>query len=124
MSISCVLWWVIKGLALAPVSTGVNTGVSTSTNPSLSIKDWMHLIIFGLVKAIFLDSSFIIKSTYLLLYLSSTSVKPWNFSGSGFKALTKCVYSRHLIVTSPVLVFMILPLTPTISPISAVLNKL
>lgn len=45
-------------------------------------------------------------------------------AGSGFKAFTKGVYSKHLIVTSPVLVFIIFPRTPTISPISAVLNKL
>ena len=75
------------------------------------------------MKAIFLLSSFIIKSTYLLLYLSSISVSPWNFSGSGFKAFTRWVYSKHFNVTSPVLVFITRPVTPTISPISADLNK-
>ncbi len=46
-------------------------------------------MILGLVKATFLASSFMIKSTYLLLKRSSVSVKPWNFSGKGLNALDK-----------------------------------
>ena len=123
MSRSWVLWCVMKGLADAPVSNVFKIGVSTSVNPRLSMKFWIHLIILGLRNATLLDSSFIIKSTYLLRYLSSMSVNPWNFSGSGLKAFTKWVYSKHLIVISPVIVFITLPLTPTISPMSALLNK-
>ena len=76
MSKFCALWCVTNGLAEAPVKSVVNTGVSTSVNPSPSIKFCIHLIILGRKNATLLASSFIIKSTYLLLYLSSLSVKP------------------------------------------------
>ena len=80
-------------------------------------------MILGRDKATLFASSFIIKSTYLRLYLSSLSVNPWNFSGKGLKALVKCVYSKHLTVGSPVCVNITFPLTPTISPTSAILNN-
>ena len=79
-------------------------------------------MILGLVNAIFLASSFMIKSTYLLLYLSSISLKPWNFSGKGRNAFVKCVYSLTLIEHSPVFVINTVTLTPMISPISPFLT--
>ena len=54
------------------------------------------------MKATLRASSFMIKSTYLLLKRSSVSVKPWNFSGKGLKALVRCVYFSTRTVNSPV----------------------
>ena len=51
-----------------------------------------------------LDSSFMIRSTYLWRYLVSVSVNPWNFSGSGFKLLDNKITSSAWIDFSPVFV--------------------
>ena len=75
-------------------------------------------MILGRKNATLLASSFIIKSTYLLLYLSSLSVKPWNFSGSGLKDFVRSTTSFAWIEISSVLVLNTNPLIPIISPIS------
>ena len=73
----------MKGLAEAPVKRVVSTGVSTSMKSLVDRNVLIAFKICGLIKATRLESSFIIRSRYLLLYLSSISVKPWNFSGNG-----------------------------------------
>ena len=118
----CALWCVINGLALAPVNNVVSTGVSTSVKSLLPKKVRIAERIWGLMNATFIDSSFMIKSKYLLLYLSSLSVKPWNFSGKGLKDFVKCSYVWASIDNSPLCVLITRPVIPTISPKSLCLK--
>ena len=86
------MWCVTNGLALAPVNNVVSTGVSTSVKSLFPKKVRIADKICGLINATFIDSSFMIKSKYLLLYLSSLSIKPWNFSGKGLNDFVRCSY--------------------------------
>ena len=101
---------------------GCNTGVSTSRKPFSS--NILLIIVITLERNInvSLDFVFVIKSTYLRRYLSSISVSPWNFSGKGLSALDRWVNFVTRILNSSVLVFIIVPLIPTISPKSDLLK--
>ena len=62
----------MNGLAAAPPKIGCINGVSTSKNPLLSSILLIPEIIFVLFTNVSLTSLFIIRSTYLFLYLVST----------------------------------------------------
>ena len=81
-------------------------------------------MILLLVSKVFFTSGFIIKSTYLCLYLKSGSFSPWNFSGNGLNDLESNVTSFACTEISSVLVLNTKPVIPMISPISYVLNAL
>ena len=119
-----VLWCVINGLAVAPPDIVFNTGVSTSKNPFSSNIFLISLIIWLLFLNVSFTSGFIIKSTYLCLYLKSTSFNPWNFSGNGLNDFDSSVTSFACTEISSVLVLNTNPVIPMISPISHVLNAL
>ena len=118
ISISSVLWCVTNGLAVAPPAIVFSTGVSTSKYPFSSSIFLISVIIFVLIIKVSLTSGFIIKSTYLCLYLSSVSFKPWNFSGNGLKDFASSITFLACIEISPVFVLNTKPVIPIISPIS------
>jgi len=106
----------MNGLAAAPPKIGCINGVSTSKNPFPSNILLIPDIIFVLFTNVSLTSLFIIRSTYLFLYLVSISVSPWNFSGNDLIFLQSRVTTEALIVSSPVEVRKSFPSTPMISP--------
>ena len=123
---SKVLWWVIKGLALAPPGSVCKIGVSTSRYPLLLRKSLIRLIILVLFMKVSLTCGFTIKSTYLCLYLCSVSLNssyvfPSESSfgrGKGRKDLFNKVKSLTKTVFSPTFVVKSSPFMPMISPIS------
>ena len=122
-SLSKALCLVIKGLATAPPGIGCIIGVSTSIK-SLSFNELLtDSTIFVLSIKTFLESSLLIKSRYLCLYLISISDKPLNLSGIGLIDLVISTTSLASMVSSSVLVLNSLPLTPAISPKSQVLKS-
>ena len=122
-SLSKALWLVINGLATAPPGIGCIIGVSTSIK-SLSFNELL-IDSTTLVLSIktFLDSSLLIKSKYLCLYLVSISAKPLNLSGIGLMDLVNKITLDASIVNSSVLVLNNLPSTPIMSPKSHVLKS-
>ena len=118
MSILIALWCVTKGLAIAPPAFGWSVGVSTSTNPSLTINSLINLRTLNLVSIVFFASSFTIKSRYLCLNLVSLSFNPCHFSGSVLKDLLKTIKLEIFNESSPFFVFIMLPEVPTMSPTS------
>ena len=118
------MWCVINGLAAAPPAIVFNIGVSTSKYPLLSKYAFTSLIILLLNINVSLTSGFTIKSTYLCLYLKSTSFNPWNFSGNGLNDFESNVTSFACTEISSVLVLNTKPVIPIISPMSYVLNAL
>ena len=121
---SNALWCVINGLAVAPPDIVFNIGVSTSKYPFSSNILLISVIILLLVSKVFFTSGFIIKSTYLCLYLKSGSFNPWNFSGNGLNDFESNVTSFACTEISSVLVLNTKPVIPIISPMSYVLNAL
>ena len=119
MSILIALWCVTKGFAIAPPAFGWSVGVSTSTNPSLSINSLNNLSTLNLVSIVFFASSLTIKSRYLCLNLVSLSFNPCHFSGSVLKDLLNIVKLEIFIESSPFFVFIMIPEDPTMSPTSS-----
>ena len=112
------MWWVEKGLAIAPPAFGWSVGVSTSVKPSDVMNSLINFKILNLVEIVFFASSFTTKSRYLCLNLVSLSLSPCHFSG---KFLNDFVSNERLLMyidSSPFFVFIIIPETPTISPTS------
>ena len=116
------MWWVTKGLAAAPPKIGCIKGVSTSKNPLSSRYFLTAFIIWVLLIKVSLTSGFIIKSTYLFLYLISTSVNPWYFSGRDLTFLVRRLIDLTLKVNSSVWVTNNSPSTPIISPTLSILT--
>ena len=95
MSISKVLWWVMKGRAVAPPLMVFNTGVSTSIYPRSSRK----------------------RRRYLTKALRTSKFRR-NFSGRGSRDLLSRVMVPARTLISPRCVRNTSPLTPTMSPMS------
>mmetsp|Transcript_25117 Transcript_25117/g.50055 ORF Transcript_25117/g.50055 Transcript_25117/m.50055 type:complete len:345 (-) Transcript_25117:211-1245(-) len=110
------LWWVEKGRASAPPGADWRTGVSISRNPRESRKrrrvDWMT----ARERKTERTDGLLIMSRCLCLYLLLTSVRPWNLSGRGSKALVSIVHEAQLRVSSPLSVRRMLPVQPIMSP--------
>ena len=114
----------MNGRAVAPPDIVFNIGVSTSRYPFSSNILLISAIIWLLFLNVSFTSGFIIKSTYLCLYLKSTSFSPWNFSGNGLNDFESNTTSLACTDISSVLVLNTKPVIPIKSPISYVLNSL
>ena len=117
-SVSRALWWVTNGRARAPPGTGLRIGVSTSRKPRASIDSRRDRTTRERTRMARMAAGLTARSSSRWRERTSTSVRPFHLSGRGRRALPSRYTSVALTDSSPFLVFMTGPWTPTQSPTS------
>lgn len=111
------LWWVTKGLAVAPPGIMFIMGVSTSMKFKLLRYFLTKANTFDLTMKVYRVLLFMIKSRYLLRYLFSLCLKPVWISGNMWRHGDSKKSYPGAMDNYPVFVRPGLPIIPTISPL-------